>query len=183
MVISSAIHLRGCHALVLPPQLCEAKLEVRLAGSAIGIVVFAIWIGLDRFSKSTVTVDHAVSVALMTFSTTGRMTWIVVRVLAAVVTVPLAEELACRGFLMRRLISPHFDSVSFRCFSWFALLGSSAVFGFLHSGHWIAGTIAGILFGLMVIRRGRIGEAVIAHATANALLAVYVLSYHRWHLW
>ena len=36
---------------------------------------------------------------------------------------------------------------------------------------------------LLVIRKGRIGEAVVAHATANALLAAYVLTYHQWHLW
>jgi CAAX prenyl protease-like protein len=84
---------------------------------------------------------------------------------------------------MRRLISSDFDSVSFQHFSWFALLASSIAFGVLHGGYWVAGTIAGILFGLAVIRRGRIGDAVIAHVTANALLAAYVLAYHQWHLW
>ncbi len=150
---------------------------------AIGVIVFVIWIGLDRFSNPTPIADREVSVALMTSSTVARATWITFRVLAAVVTVPLAEELAFRGFLMRRLISSDFDSVSFRRFSWFALLASSAAFGLLHGGYWIAGTVAGILFGLAVIRRGRIGEAVIAHATANALLAAYVVTFHKWHLW
>jgi CAAX prenyl protease-like protein len=119
----------------------------------------------------------------MAFSTVARVTWISFRVLTAIVTVPLAEELAFRGFLMRRLISSDFDSVSLSRFSWFALLASSSAFGFLHSGFWVAGSIAGILFGLAVIRRGRIGDAVVAHATANAMLAVYVLKYHQWHLW
>ena len=147
----------------------------------IGAIVFAIWIGLDRNAR--LTADHEVSAALMGYSTAARMTWIAFRVLAAVVTVPLAEELAFRGFLLRRLISPDFDSVSFRHFSWFALLGSSVAFGLLHGGYWIAGSIAGILFGLAVMRRGRIGDAVVAHGTANALLAAYVLTFHRWHLW
>ena len=111
------------------------------------------------------------------------MTWITFRVLAAVATVPIAEELAFRGFLMRRLLSQDFESVSFRRFSWFALLVSSLAFGLMHGGYWIAGSVAGILFGMAVIRRGRIGEAVVAHATANALLAAYVLAYHKWHLW
>jgi CAAX prenyl protease-like protein len=119
----------------------------------------------------------------MSVSTTARMTWITFRVLAAVITVPLAEELAFRGFFMRRLISSDFESISLRHFSWLALLVSSAAFGLLHGGYWVAGSIAGILFSLTVIRRGRIGEAVVAHATANALLAAYVLIYHTWHLW
>jgi CAAX prenyl protease-like protein len=116
-------------------------------------------------------------------SAAAREIWLTLRVLAAVLTVPIAEELAFRGFLMRRLVSEHFESVSFRKFSWFALLVSSVVFGILHGGYWIAGVVAGILFGLAMIRRGRIGDAVIAHATANALLAAYVLTYHKWHLW
>jgi exosortase E/protease (VPEID-CTERM system) len=149
----------------------------------IGAIVFVIWVGLDRFSNPGPLVDRGVSGELMAFSTAARVAWISFRVLAAIVTVPLAEELAFRGFLMRRLISADFDSVSLSRFSWFALLASSAAFGLLHSGYWIAGSIAGILFGLAVIRRGRIGDAVAAHATANAMLAVYVLRYHQWHLW
>ena len=147
----------------------------------IGAIVFLMWVSLDRFSNATA--DREISATLADSSTVAHVTWITLRVLAAVVTVPLAEELAFRGFLMRRLLSRDFESVSFRRFSWFALLVSSIVFGFLHGGYWIAGTVAGILFGLAVIRRGRMGDAVVAHATANALLAAYVVAYHRWHLW
>jgi len=148
----------------------------------IGAAVFVIWIALDRFSSPTSS-DHQVSAALMASSAAARATWITFRVLAAIVTVPLAEELAFRGFLMRRLIAPDFESISFRSFSWFALLVSSVVFGLLHGGYWIAGSVAGILFGLAMIRRGRLGDAVVAHATSNALLAAYILMYHKWHLW
>jgi exosortase E/protease (VPEID-CTERM system) len=148
---------------------------------AIGALIFVIWIGLDRFSNPAS--DRGVSMALMAYSPVARLSWITFRVLAAVVTVPLAEELAFRGFLMRRLIAPDFDSVPFRRFTWVALLASSAIFGILHGGYWFAGSIAGILFGWAAIRRGRIGDAVVAHATANALLAAYILTYHKWHLW
>jgi exosortase E/protease (VPEID-CTERM system) len=146
---------------------------------AIGALVFLIWIGLDRSNPGA---DRQMSAALLA-PAGARVTWIVFRVLAAVVTVPLAEELAFRGYLMRRLLSRDFALVSFQRFSWLALLASSVAFGLLHGGFWIAGGIAGILFGLAVIRRGRILDAVMAHASANALLAVYVLASHKWHLW
>ena len=68
-------------------------------------------------------------------------------------------------------------------FTWFSLLVSSVVFGVLHGGHWFAGILAGLLYSFAMIRRGRIGEAVAAHATTNALLAAYVLLYGQWHLW
>jgi CAAX prenyl protease-like protein len=59
---------------------------------------------------------------------------------------------------------------------------SSVLFGALH-GRWIAGTLAGLLFALVYYRRGRIGEAVTAHALANALIAFWVLNRGEWSLW
>jgi CAAX prenyl protease-like protein len=101
----------------------------------------------------------------------------------AVVTVPIAEELAFRGFLLRRLISPDFDLVDFRRFTYTAVVISSVVFGVLHGGRWIAGTVAGVLYAAAMLRRGRIGEAVVAHATTNALIAAWVLVRGDWYLW
>jgi len=150
---------------------------------AIGAVVFVMWIALDRFSVSKAAADDQFAAVLMTAPAFAKAIWLSIRVLAAVVTVPVAEELAFRGFLMRRLISADFESVSLQRVSGLGLLVSSIVFGFLHGGYWIAGSIAGVLFGLAGIRRGRIGDAVMAHATANLLLAAYVLTYHKWHLW
>jgi len=80
----------------------------------------------------------------------------------AVITVPLAEEMAFRGFLLRRLASSDFEAVSWRRFSWLPFLISSAAFGLLHGERWLAGTVAGMIYALVMIRRGRIGEAVAA---------------------
>jgi len=53
----------------------------------------------------------------------------------------------------------------------------------LHGDRWLAGTLAGLIYAFAFLRRGRIGDAVIAHATTNALLAVWVLAGSRWYLW
>jgi exosortase E/protease (VPEID-CTERM system) len=150
-------------------------------GPAIGAGVFLIWIGLDRLTG--VPGANAMPGALGASSPAARFTWISFRILAATSTVPIAEELAFRGFLLRRLISPDFESVAFSRFTWFSLLASSVLFGVLHGGHWLAGIVAGLLYAFALIRRGRIGEAVAAHATTNALLAVYVLAFNQWSLW
>jgi exosortase E/protease (VPEID-CTERM system) len=150
-----------------------------------GVAIFVIWIGLDWVARIRVQSqgpDPGMPLALIGSPVT-RWLWIACRVTAAVVTVPVAEELAFRGYLMRRFISADFSSVSFRSTTWFALIASSVAFGLLHGGQWISGILAGILFGLLVKREGRIGDAVVAHAAANALLAAYVLSYGQWHLW
>ena len=39
----------------------------------------------------------------------------------------------------------------------------------------LAGTLAGLLYAITFLRHGRIGDAVVAHATTNALLAALVL--------
>jgi len=149
------------------------------AGPATGVLVFLIWIGFDR----TAAAPEAMPAALDAASAPARMLWLALRVFAAVITVPLAEELAFRGFVYRRVVSADFESVSFRWFSWPALAISSLAFGLLHGDRWFAGVVAGLLYGGVMLRRGRIGEAVAAHGTTNALIAVDVLAFHRWHLW
>jgi CAAX prenyl protease-like protein len=113
----------------------------------------------------------------------ARMAWLAVRVLGAVITVPIAEELAFRGFLLRRLVSSDFESVAWRSFAWAPFLISSIGFGLLHGDRWLAGTMAGMIYALAMLRRGRIGEAAAAHAVTNALLAIYVLATGNWQLW
>jgi membrane protease YdiL (CAAX protease family) len=48
---------------------------------------------------------------------------------------------------------------------------------------WIAGTLAGIVFALVAKVRGRLGEAVAAHATANLLIALWVLARGDYRMW
>jgi len=111
-----------------------------------------------------------------------RWAWIAVRVAGSCVVVPVVEELAFRGFLLRWLVSAEFEHVSPRAWTWSALLLSSVAFGSLHA-HWILGTLAGLAFAGVLLRRGRLGDAVLAHALVNAGLAVAVLVFGRWDLW
>lgn len=150
-------------------------------GPAIGAGVFVLWIAIDRLIGSPAA--NTMPAALGAASASARITWLAFRTLAATVTVPIAEELAFRGYLLRRLISQDFESVPATRFTWFSVLISSVLFGALHGGLWFPGILAGLLYALAVLRRGRIGEAVAAHATTNALLAAYVLLYGQWHLW
>jgi CAAX prenyl protease-like protein len=108
--------------------------------------------------------------------------WLFCRVLGSVVTVPMAEELAFRGFLSRRLIAADFQDVSPGRLTGLSFLGSSLAFGLLHQ-RWVAGTLAGMLFALAYARRGRLADAVLAHATANALIAAWVLVTGDWSVW
>jgi len=146
-----------------------------------GIAVLGLWLGLDRFSGAPS--GSSIGPGLAALPTAGRITWLVFRIIGAVVTVPIAEELAFRGFLIRRVKSADFESLSPRQWTYLSILVSSLAFGLLHGDRWLAGSLAGLIYAAAFLRRGRIGEAVFAHALTNALLAAWVLWSGRWYLW
>jgi CAAX prenyl protease-like protein len=150
-----------------------------IAAPLTGLAAFLLWIAADRITGSPLAMP-----ALLAAAPAGlRLGWIVLRALGAIVAVPLAEELAFRGFLMRRFTTADFDSISLQSTTWIALVGSSVLFGIMHGERWGVAILAGLLFGLLARRTGRIGDAVIAHAVTNALLAVWVLGFGQWQLW
>jgi CAAX prenyl protease-like protein len=109
--------------------------------------------------------------------------WIVVRAVSTIITVPVAEELAYRGFLLRRWQSAGFESLQYAAVRWPALLATSVLFGLSHGAMWPAGIVAGGVYGALAIRTGRLGESVLAHATTNALLTAQVLFAGQWQYW
>jgi CAAX prenyl protease-like protein len=109
--------------------------------------------------------------------------WIVSRLVGSILLVPIAEELAYRGYLMRRLIKADFESVPYRSVRWPALTAAAVVFGLAHGVLWPAGVVAGLAYGWILIRRGSLGEAIAAHTTSNALIAATVLAANQWQLW
>ncbi|MFO0953829.1 MAG: exosortase E/protease, VPEID-CTERM system, partial [Isosphaeraceae bacterium] len=147
---------------------------------AIGLAVFVLWMALEPAAEPGA--GSSISDGLSRLPRGLAACWLAFRVLGSVVTVPLAEELAFRGYLTRRLIRADFSEVEPGRLTWPSLLISSLVFGILH-GRWLAGTIAGVLYALAYHRRGRLSDAVLAHALTNALIAAYVLATGSWSLW
>ncbi len=145
-----------------------------------GIATFALWIALE--STRTRPDSSPLAAGLAGLPAGVAALWLVFRIVGSVVTVPIAEELAFRGYLMRRLIAPDFEKIPFRQFSWLAFLGSSLLFGAMHQ-RLVAGTLAGSIYALVLLRRGELSDAVLAHVTTNALLAAYVLITGSWDMW
>lgn len=146
-----------------------------------GVIVFLMWLGLDRLtpSRSSSTLEGH----LLVLAPSLRWSWIFFRVVAASTTVPIAEELAFRGFLLRRVVSPDFQSVTAARFTPVAILVSSVAFGVMHGNRWLAGTFAGLIYAWAFRRHNRLGDAALAHAVTNALLAATVLLTANWQLW
>jgi exosortase E/protease (VPEID-CTERM system) len=108
--------------------------------------------------------------------------WVFLRIVGSVLVAPIVEELAFRGYVMRRLVARDFDKVPLTRWTPLALVGSSLLFGVLHQ-RWLLGSLAGLVYGLAVARRGRLLDGIVAHATTNALVAAYVLASGNWAMW
>ena len=144
---------------------------------AIGVTVFALWIALEPWKSG-----ESPPTAPVQLAGAGGVAWVIARALGSVIVSPLIEELAFRGYLTRRLMAADFKSVPQGKFSWPSFLVSSSLFGIFHD-RWIAGTLAGMLYALALYRRHKLSDAVLAHATTNALIAAYVLASGKWSLW
>ena len=147
---------------------------------AIGIVTFGTWLVLVPADPTAVDGWPA---ALQAAPLHWTALWLVFRVVGYTITVPLVEELAFRAYLMRRLIGPEVERLPLGLFTWSSFAISSVLFGLLHGSFWVAGTVAGMSFAVALYQRRRLGDAVVAHATTNGLIAMYVLATGRWSVW
>lgn len=144
-----------------------------------GCIVFAIWLATAQPPEAGA---GALGETLSRLSSLEAALWLAFRVLGSVVLVPLAEELAYRGYLLRRLVSTDFDRVDYRQTTWWGAVVSSVAFGLMHD-RWIAGTAAGLFYVYAARRRNNLADAVLAHATTNFLIACDVLLFGAWWLW
>jgi CAAX prenyl protease-like protein len=147
---------------------------------AIGVAVFAVWIAL-------VPRHDADSSKLMREGLAGlgaplAAAWIAVRAIGSVVFIPVVEELAFRGYLLRRLIDSNFIEVPYGRFTFVSFAVSSLAFGLMHSAP-LAGTLAGMAYAGAQYRKGRLTDAIAAHAVTNGLIAIDVLVNGAWALW
>ena len=79
--------------------------------------------------------------------------------------ISVAEEMFFRRWLMR-----------FAGFWWMV-----ALFAIEHD-RWLAGAIAGALYGWLALRKGLV-SAIVAHVATNLALGMYVLETKAWELW
>jgi len=147
----------------------------------VGAAIFVLWIAPVWWSHQRSASTLGAALAALPF--TARWAWICFRTMAAVVTVPIAEELAFRGYLARRLVLRDFTAVPFANMTILSVGFSSVAFGLMHGQHWLAGIAAGLAYAGALKWRGRIGDAVVAHATSNLLLAAWVLLLGDWAQW
>jgi exosortase E/protease (VPEID-CTERM system) len=148
-------------------------------GVLLGAATFCVWSAFAHFLAAPAAMPDDLAKLPLPL----RDAWISCRAAAAIITVPIAEELAYRGYLMRRMVSRDFEALPMRSVGVLALVTSAVAFGATHGSLWLAGIAAGLAYGFIAIKTGKIGESIAAHATTNALIAVQVLLFDQWQLW
>lgn len=101
--------------------------------------------------------------------------WVVSRLLGTIVAVPIIEELFFRGYVLSKINTGGLTR------GIAAVAVSSLLFGVLH-GRILEASLAGLVFGLLYMRTGRLGDAIISHAVANAVIAAFALYVGDWSL-
>lgn len=170
-VVTTAIAL-WCFRRAYPPLVDRG---VPVAALAVGALVFLAWLGLTLRAPGV-----PIAPPFPPHSAAG-IRWLFWRALGSVVIAPIAEELAFRGYLARRAMAADFTAVPLRHLSWPAIALSAVLFGALHA-HFVAGCVAGLAYGWLARTRGRLSDAIAAHAATNALLVAYAVSRSAWWL-
>jgi|CXWL01.1.fsa_nt_gi CAAX prenyl protease-like protein len=162
-------------------ELAKFKLRLHevLRSVAVGLGVFLLWINLDYSWMS-----FALSAGYDPRNLAGGIDWSLAlfRLLGAAIVVPIMEELFWRSFLLRWLAHSKFLDVSPAQVGLRALLISSVMFGMEHA-LWLAGIIAGLAYSWLYMKSKNLWGSVVAHATTNGLLGLWVLYTGQWHFW
>ena len=158
----------------------SSRLREWLIAVASGLVVFALWIQLDRgwatLGSGTPGFDPT--------GPDGRIDPLlaVLRFASLALVVPVMEELFWRSFLMRWLDAPAFEFADARRTSLRAFIFVAVLFGLEHD-QWLAGVISGIVYNWLYVRTGRLWIPIASHAVTNGALGAWILATHSWHLW
>lgn len=158
----------------------ELRPGFSLLAVIVGLVAIGIWIGIDPFYPK---LSNAAPFDPTTISSLAqRNLFITIRVIGAVIVVPVMEELFWRAFLIRWFVKEDFKSVPVGTFTWFSFAATVGMFGLEHN-QWLAGLICGALYNWLYYKRKDVFSCIIAHAVSNGALAAWVLCRGDWKFW
>ena len=131
----------------------------------VGLLVFLVWILPEQFDWAWYRRWCIVGEGGTRAVAEAGAALIALRLVGSAFVISVAEELFFRKWL-----------IGFAGFGW-----TVALFAVEHD-RWLVGAAAGVVYGLLYVRRGLLA-AVVAHATTNLALGLWVLATGQWRFW
>lgn len=107
--------------------------------------------------------------------------FLALRFTGLVVVVPIIEEYFLRGFLMRFVIAPDWWRVPFGTLTPLAIAVGTLVPVLMHPGEMVAAAVWFSMITALMATTRNLWDCVVAHATTNLLLGIYVVTSGEWH--
>ena len=136
-----------------------------LPGFLVGLAVFAIWILPEQFDWAWYRKFCIVGEGGTQAVAEASAAMIAIRLVGSAFVISVAEELFFRKWL-----------IGFAGFWW--MVGLFAV----EHDRWLVGAVAGMVYGGLYLRKGLL-SAIVAHATTNLVLGLWVLKTGQWQFW
>lgn len=179
---------------IILPFVPELKWAVTLRSVFAGVVVFALWVGLDGLYPTLDVILSALGFGSkesgapwnpnLTYGAGSGMAWLMIatRILGSSLVVPPIEEVFYRSLVYRWVANPDINQVSLRRFASAPFVVAALLFGLAHR-EWLPGILCAMICQSLVFRRGDLGEAMTAHGVTNLLLGLWVIGKGAWQFW
>ncbi|MDO9383228.1 MAG: exosortase E/protease, VPEID-CTERM system [Hyphomicrobiaceae bacterium] len=151
--------------------------RVAPASLAAGLAVGVAWIATDPNPAASAELGNWI----LALPLWAAALWLVIRAAGTIVFVPIAEELAFRGFLHRAIASQRFANATPLMMTVIAFVVTSLLFGAIHQ-RWLAGMLAGAVYALVMYRTGRMSDPIGAHMASNAVIIAWAITQQQWSL-
>ena len=144
---------------------CRGIARALAWGVPVGLAVFVLWVLPEQFDWPWYGRFCVVGEGGTCGVETTGAALLAVRLFGSAFVISVAEELFFRKWL-----------VGFAGFWWMV-----ALFAVEHD-RWLVGAVAGVVYGLLYLRRG-LGAAIMAHVTTNLVLGLWVIGSGQWQFW
>ena len=144
---------------------------------AAGIAVGVAWIATDPDPAAGAELGNWILALPMW----AAALWLAIRAAGTIIFVPIAEEMAFRGFLHRAIASQRIANATPLVMTIAAFVVTSLLFGAIHQ-RWLAGMLAGAVYALVMYRTGRMSDPIGAHMASNAVIIAWAITQQQWSL-
>jgi len=166
------------------PLVQEMRWKFSWEAVAVGVIICVVWVGLDDLYPRLSDPGEGWNPHKQ-FGEDSVAAWVCVlgRIAGSSIVVPPLEEVFYRSFVYRYLVKMPFTAMPLGRYHALSFFVTSILFGLMHPDRWLAGIICGLAYQWLVVRKDRLGDAMLAHGITNLLLGIWVAWKGEWNFW